>query len=206
MKIHELAKRIGVIKGRYESMLTNKEDYTRRIEQAKTRTEELGQAIDVLYNFNIWLNEQAKTRLESITNEALKLVFPDKSMIFHVVANQTKKGVTYELNIETDGVTTELLDAKGGGVLDIIQTCLRITYLLRLKNRQRQFILFDEPFKNLDSERVNTAIEWLNRISEVFGIQMLIITHIPSLIIPNDNNVVYEVRINNGKSEIHRCV
>lgn len=206
MKIHELAKRIGVIKGRYESMLTNKEDYTRRIEQAKTRTEELGNAIDVLYNFNIWLNEQAKTRLESITNEALKLVFPDKSMIFHVIANQTKKGVTYELNIETDGVTTELLDAKGGGVLDIIQTCLRITYLLRLKNRQRQFILFDEPFKNLDSERVNTAIEWLNRVSEVFGIQMLIITHIPSLIIPNDNNVVYEVRINNGKSEIHKCV
>lgn len=206
MKIHELAKRIGVIKGRYESMLTNKEDYTRRIEQAKTRTEELGKAIDVLYNFNIWLNEQAKTRLESITNEALKLVFPDKSMIFHVIANQTKKGVTYELNIETDGVTTELLDAKGGGVLDIIQTCLRITYLLRLKNRQRQFILFDEPFKNLDSERVNTAIEWLNRVSEVFGIQMLIITHIPSLIIPNDNNVVYEVRINNGKSEIHKCV
>lgn len=206
MKIHELAKRIGVIKGRYESMLTNKEDYTRRIEQAKTRTEELGKAIDVLYNFNIWLNEQAKTRLESITNEALKLVFPDKSMIFHVIANQTKKGVTYELNIETDGVTTELLDAKGGGVLDIIQTCLRITYLLRLKNRQRQFILFDEPFKNLDSERVNTAIEWLNRVSEVFGIQMLIITHIPSLIIPNDNNIVYEVRINNGKSEIHKCV
>lgn len=206
MKIHELAKRIGVIKGRYESMLTNKEDYTRRIEQAKTRTEELGNAIDVLYNFNIWLNEQAKTRLESITNEALKLVFPDKSMIFHVIANQTKKGVTYELNIETDGVTTELLDAKGGGVLDIIQTCLRITYLLRLKNRQRQFILFDEPFKNLDSERVNTAIEWLNRVSEVFGIQMLIITHIPSLIIPNENNIVYEVRINNGKSEIHKCV
>lgn len=206
MKIHELAKRIGVIKGRYESMLTNKEDYTRRMEQAKIRTEELGNAIDVLYNFNIWLNEQAKTRLESITNEALKLVFPDKSMIFHVIANQTKKGVTYELNIETDGVTTELLDAKGGGVLDIIQTCLRITYLLRLKNRHRQFILFDEPFKNLDSERVNTAIEWLNRVSEVFGIQMLIITHIPSLIIPNDNNVVYEVRINNGKSEIHKCV
>ena len=206
MNIHELAKRIGVIKGRYESMLTNKEDYTRRIEQAKTRTEELGTAIDVLYNFNIWLNEQAKTRLESITNEALKLVFPDKSMIFHVIANQTKKGVTYELNIETDGVTTELLDAKGGGVLDIIQTCLRITYLLRLKNRQRQFILFDEPFKNLDSERVNTAIEWLNRVSEVFGIQMLIITHIPSLIIPNENNIVYEVRINNGKSEIHKCV
>lgn len=206
MKIHELAKRIGVIKGRYESMLTNKEDYTRRIEQAKTRTEELGTAIDVLYNFNIWLNERAKTRLESITNEALKLVFPDKSMIFHVIANQTKKGVTYELNIETDGVTTELLDAKGGGVLDIIQTCLRITYLLRLKNRQRQFILFDEPFKNLDSERVNTAIEWLNRVSEVFGIQMLIITHIPSLIIPNENNIVYEVRINNGKSEIHKCV
>ena len=206
MSINELVKRIGVIKGRYDSMVTNREDYTERIEQAKTRTEELSKAIDVLYNFNIWLNEQAKTRLESITNEALKLIFPDKIMTFHVVANQTKKGVSYELNIETDGVTTDILDAKGGGVLDIIQTCLRITYLLKMKNRIRQFLLFDEPFKNLDSERVNSAIEWLNRISEIFGIQMLIITHIPSLIIPNDNNVVYEMSIKGGHSEIRRCV
>lgn len=206
MSINELVKRIGVIKGRYDSMVTNREDYTERIEQAKTRTEELSKAIDVLYNFNIWLNEQAKTRLESITNEALKLIFPDKIMTFHVVANQTKKGVSYELNIETDGVTTDILDAKGGGVLDIIQTCLRITYLLKMKNRIRQFLLFDEPFKNLDSERVNSAIEWLNRISDIFGIQMLIITHIPSLIIPNDNNVVYEMSIKGGHSEIRRCV
>lgn len=206
MSINELVKRIGVIKGRYDSMVTNREDYTERIEQSKTRTEELSKAIDVLYNFNIWLNEQAKTRLESITNEALKLIFPDKIMTFHVVANQTKKGVSYELNIETDGVTTDILDAKGGGVLDIIQTCLRITYLLKMKNRIRQFILFDEPFKNLDSERVNSAIEWLNRISDIFGIQMLIITHIPSLIIPNDNNVVYEMSIKGGYSEIRRCV
>jgi len=206
MSINELVKRIGVIKGRYDSMVTNRKDYTERIEQAKTRTEELSKAIDVLYNFNIWLNEQAKTRLESITNEALKLIFPDKIMTFHVVANQTKKGVSYELNIETDGVTTDILDAKGGGVLDIIQTCLRITYLLKMKNRIRQFLLFDEPFKNLDSERVNSAIEWLNRISDIFGIQMLIITHIPSLIIPNDNNVVYEMSIKGGHSEIRRCV
>lgn len=206
MSINELVKRIGVIKGRYDSMVTNREDYTERIEQAKTRTEELSKAIDVLYNFNIWLNEQAKTRLESITNEALKLIFPDKIMTFHVVANQTKKGVSYELNIETDGVTTDILDAKGGGVLDIIQTCLRITYLLKMKNRIRQFLLFDEPFKNLDSERVNSAIEWLNRISDIFGIQMLIITHIPSLIIPNDNNVVYEMSIKGGHSQLTRHI
>ena len=206
MNVSELAKRVGVVKGRYESMIDNKNQYAERIENSNRRINILTQSIDVLYNFNIWLNEQAKTRLESITNEALKLIFPDKEMYFHVIPNQTKKGVGYELTIETDGITTDILDAKGGGVLDIIQTCLRITYMLKMKNRLRQFILFDEPFKNLDSERVNTAIEWLNRISEIFDIQMLIITHIPSLIIPNDNNVVYEMFIRGGKSEIRRCV
>lgn len=39
MSINELVKRIGVIKGRYDSMVTNREDYTERIEQAKTRTD-----------------------------------------------------------------------------------------------------------------------------------------------------------------------
>lgn len=206
MKSSDLMKRIGIINGKYQSLVSNRNDYFGRIRKADEKISVLGESIEILYNFNVWLNEQTKTRLESITNEALRLIFPDKTMLFHVVANQTKKGVAYELNIETDGVTTELLDAKGGGVLDIIQTCLRITYLLRLKNRQRQFILFDEPFKNLDSERVNSAIEWLNRTSEAFGIQMLVITHIPSLIIPNESNLVYEVRLNGGQSEIRRCV
>lgn len=200
-----LKDRFNIIKGKLEVLKNSKEEYENRIVNSEQNILNLDLAIQILYNFNVWINEQTKVKLENITNEALRLIFPDKDMKFHVVPNQTKKGVSYELTIETDGIETDLLDAKGGGVLDVIQTCLRITYMLRLKSKVRPLIIFDEPFKNLDSERINSAVEWLTRISELFGIQMFIITHIPSMIIPNKNLVSYEMRLKGGISEIVKC-
>ena len=201
--IQDLEKRLNVIRGRVDSLKKNCDDYKLGMENCDNLVAEMENATNVLFNFNIWLNERTKTRLEGITNEALSLIFPDKTMKFHVTPNQTKKGVSYELSIETDGVVTDLLDAKGGGVLDVIQICLRLTYILRLKNVTRQFVLFDEPFKNLDSERVASAVEWLVRTADMFGIQLFIITHIPAMIIPDNNINIYEMRLKDGKSSIY---
>ncbi len=201
--IQDLEKRLNIIRGRVDSLKKNCDDYKLGMENCDKLVAEMENATNVLFNFNIWLNERTKTRLEGITNEALSLIFPDKTMKFHVTPNQTKKGVSYELSIETDGVVTDLLDAKGGGVLDVIQICLRLTYILRLKNVTRQFVLFDEPFKNLDSERVASAVEWLVRTADMFGIQLFIITHIPAMIIPDNNINIYEMRLKDGKSSIY---
>ena len=200
--IQELQKRLNVIRGRVDALKKNCEDYKLGMDNCDRLVVEMENATNVLFNFNIWLNERTKTRLEGITNEALSLIFPDKTMKFHVTPNQTKKGVSYELSIETDGVMTDLLDAKGGGVLDVIQICLRLTYILRLKNVTRQLVLFDEPFKNLDSERVGSAVEWLVRTADMFGIQLFIITHIPAMIIPGEHIRTYEMKLKNGVSKL----
>lgn len=203
--INKFEQRVNAIKYKVDMLISNKQDYESRISSLEIRNNTLDNVNQILYNFNIWLNEKTKSKLENITNEALKLIFPDKEMYFKVIPNQTKKGTSYELAIETDGITTDLLDAKGGGVLDVIQTCLRITYLLRFKGSIRQLIIFDEPFKNLDSERINSAVEWLVKISEMFDIQMFIITHIPSMIIPSSKMVSYEMRLKDNSSEIIKC-
>ena len=88
-------------------------------------------ALTQLFGFNEWINMLVRDKLESITNEALKNIFPDKEMSFRVVPNKTKRGIFYDLYIETNGVPTDLVDAKGGGVLDVIQMCLRITDLTK---------------------------------------------------------------------------
>ena len=111
--IQELQKRLNVIRGRVDALKKNCEDYKLGMDNCDRLVVEMENATNVLFNFNIWLNERTKTRLEGITNEALSLIFPDKTMKFHVTPNQTKKGVSYELSIETDGVMTDLLDAKG---------------------------------------------------------------------------------------------
>ena len=158
----------------------------------------------VLFSFNEWINDTLKTQLENITNMALKSIFPEKDLSFRVMANRNKQGVFYDLYIETNNTLTRLLDAKGGGVLDVIQMCLRLTYLIRMKGKLRQFLLLDEPFKNLDGERVNLAIDWLCKITKEFDIQLLIVTHIPSLIFTVEDSGNIEVRYADGKSEVYQ--
>lgn len=188
--------------GKYEGLTQRTKDLQKRIKSAIITCEQIETSVDALFGFGSWINTVVKDKLESITNAALKSIFPDKEMFFRVVPNKTKKGLFYDLYIETNGVPTELLDAKGGGVLDVVQMCLRITYVRRLKGKLRQTILLDEPFKNLDAERVNLASQWLDQISKRLKIQFLIITHIPSLILTVENSGRIEVRYADNKSEV----
>ena len=174
------------------------------IEQIKTNQSSLAlleESLSLLYQFNDWLNSMIKEKIETIANAALQNIFPDKQMSFMLESRPTKRGVYYDLYIKTNGVITELYEAKGGGVLDVINMCLRITYVNKLKGRIRQTIVLDEPFKNLDAERVTYASNWLKKVSETFNIQFIIITHIPSLILTVDDGA-FEIQYNNGCSKL----
>ncbi len=112
-----------------------------------------------LNDFVEFTRSQIKGKIEDIVNSALKCVFVDKKLNFKIIPAITKRGVNYELFIDTDGVVTPLSDAKGGGVLDIVTLSIRIAFVRMFSNVLRQTIILDEPFKNLDSERIAPACE-----------------------------------------------
>jgi hypothetical protein len=188
--------------GKYEGLTERTKELQTKIEDSIIRVSLIEDALNNLFGFNEWINGLTRAKLESITNAALKTIFPDKEMYFRVMPNRTKKGIFYDLFIETNGVMTELLDAKGGGVLDVIQMCLRITYLNKMQGKLRQTLILDEPLKNLDAERIGLAAYWLKNISQIFGIQFIIVTHIPALTMTLEQDGIIEVRYADGQSHI----
>lgn len=158
-------------------------------------------ALDFLYKFSEFTRNEVKTKLETLANLALSSVFTDKQMEFRVVPNRNKKGLFYELYISTDGKITPLDDCKGGGVLDIISLCLRISYLRIFKGTLRQVLILDEPFKNLDDIRRPAAIGWLSTTAKEMGLQLIIVTHFADLIEKADK-AIRVVQIN-GVSKVY---
>lgn len=158
-------------------------------------------ALDFLYKFSEFTRNEVKTKLETLANLALSSVFTDKQMEFRVVPNRNKKGLFYELYISTDGKITPLEDCKGGGVLDIISLCLRISYLRIFKGTLRQVLILDEPFKNLDDIRRPAAIEWLSTTAKEMGMQLIIVTHLTDLIEKADKAI--KVEQINGVSKVY---
>ena len=167
----------------------------------ETNLNKFSDALDFLYKFSEFTRNEVKTKLETLANLALSSVFTDKQMEFRVVPNRNKKGLFYELYIITDGNITPLEDCKGGGVLDIISLCLRISYLRIFKGSLRQVLILDEPFKNLDDIRRPAAIEWLSTTAKEMGLQLIIVTHLVDLIEKADKAI--KVEQINGVSKVY---
>ena len=157
-----------------------------------------------LISFSESIRKKLKDKLESLTNIALKSIFPAKSMKFIIKPNRTKIGLHYDLYLETDGTITPLYDSKGGGVLDVITLTIRISYLRMLKGSLRQTLILDEPFKNLDSVRLKLAIKWLKSVSEKMEIQFIIVTHIEELIETVDDS--FNFKLVSGKTVITKKI
>lgn len=185
---------------RYELL---KEQHSKNVDTINTlasKLESSQKCLAFLNGFVEYTRNQIKGKIEDIVNSALKCVFVDKKLNFRIIPAITKRGVNYDLYIETDGIVTPLTDSKGGGVLDIVTLSIRIAFVRMFSNILRQTIILDEPFKNLDSERITPACQWLQVISKEFGVQFIIVSHITELI--EGSNKVFQVTNINGDSEV----
>jgi DNA repair exonuclease SbcCD ATPase subunit len=154
----------------------------------------------LLMDFSENTRDVIKHKLESLVNSALKCIFTDKQIIFKIQINRTKKIIFYDMYIETDGTITPLFDAKGGGVLDIVTMALRISFVRMFSATLRQTVILDEPFKNLDNERLILAIEWLSQISKELEIQFIIVTHEESIV--ERSKKIFQFTLTNGVTHV----
>jgi len=167
---------------KYESIVERNKKIEENISSLKSEWDILEKSKQFLINFTEDMRDKIKVKLESLANSGLAAVFTDKKMEFMIVSNKTKQGLKYDLYVATDGTITPLTDAKGGGVLDVITLCLRISFVKLFSGQLRQTIILDEPFKNLDGVRLQNAVTWLAQVSKELDIQFIIITHISDLI------------------------
>lgn len=196
----EVQSKVNLALARVESLRERKKNNEVILSNIISQKELLDKTNEFLSAFAEWSREKIKIKLEYLANSSLAAVFPDKHMEFKLIAKRTKLGLQYDLYIETDGVITPLHDAKGGGVLDIISLALRISYLRMFESKLDQVLILDEPFKNLDVERIELASEWISKISKELNIQIIMVTHIPEL--TNKSDKVFKVHLENGISKV----
>lgn len=177
----------------YENLVQRRDKIEENLKVLVEEHSILDRSRKLLIDFTEDMRNKIKVKLESLANSGLAAVYTDKKMEFLIIANPTKNGLQYDLYISTNGMLTPLKDAKGGGVLDIITLSLRISFVKLFSGQLRQTIILDEPFKNMDIERVENAVTWLSEISKELEIQFIVVTHIPDLIGVADKSFRFEL-------------
>lgn len=173
---------IHILRAKYKLFERNKKDFDEKIIKLSEEIQLLSLGKQFLIDFSEFSRESIKERLEGLANTALKAIYTDTVLIFKLIGDKQKRGLVYVPYLESDGVLTPLEKASGGGVLDIVSLSLRISFLKFFEGSLRQTLILDEPFKNLDTERLVLAVEWLKMIAKQLNIQFIIVTHITTLI------------------------
>ena len=136
--------------------------------------------------------------VSNIVTKALTIVFLDEAKPFIAQFIRRRNTTECDLHFESNGNLLDPLDSCGFGEADVVSFALKLAYLAL--GTKRRCLIVDEPFSNLDGERLERASDMMKALSKELGVQMIIITHETALIASCDKR--FHVTMRNKRSTV----
>lgn len=154
------------------------------LNKAKTRLSELEalvqlkvRVIAIFSEFVDGLWTETKELIEQVVTRGIQVCFDD-SLEVKVRVEMRKNQITAEPYLLVDKEERDLLTGEGGGLSDAVSMLLRIAILLLKRPSHARIIILDEPMKHMSAGHVPLIVDFLQTLSDAFGIQLIIATHI----------------------------
>lgn len=103
---------------------------------------------------------------------------------------------------DSRGLETDVMEARGGGVVNVASFLLRVLLLLSARPPLARLLLLDESFNNVSDEYLPAVTALLRRICEEGSFQILLVTHRPALTDAAD--VAYQFSLVDGVTQVRR--
>lgn len=198
MNISELRKQVNsartsleIKKNKVETLGARKESLEKKIEELEI--DKLEQASLILQKLSEKQREVAKTRLEELGTQALQYSLGNNYRMVIELSESRKRPQAFLYVIDDDkGIKTSPLDDNGGGIIDIISIALRLVVLQAHEPTIDGPIILDEPFKMVSKEYIPMLSDFLKKISNDFGRQIIMVTHNEFLAESCESRIVIE--------------
>lgn len=156
----------------------------------RSEYEAILRAKEIVQTISLDCQQQFQKRIGFVVTRCLETVFGPESMKFTLLFEQ-KRGQTEVRGVLLDSQGHELdpIDSCGGGVLDVAAFGLRLACMMLSRPRPARVLLLDEPFKWLSASYRPAIVKLLHELSMEFGLQIVMISHIDTLVQAADNIV-----------------
>lgn len=173
--------------------------------QAETLTEEAGQLEQVVVLLQA-MQEVWKQRFEAavgqVVSRGLTAVFGEQLDLL-VELGQSGSQPTARFAVrDSRGLETDVIDARGGGLVNVAAFLLRVLLLLSARPPMARILILDETFVNVSAEYGPALVELLRRIVDEGGFQILLVSHRDDLTDAAD--VVYRFHTVEGKTAVRQ--
>lgn len=192
-------------KGKYEKIKEQLTESNKNIEKISLDLELLEKVNVLFQKTSEFARNQAKTQIESLVTNCLQFVFDD-NLEFQIEIKELNGRPSANFFVITQNkdsqVKLEPELSRGGGVVDVVSLALRIAFLEVHKPKIEGPLMLDEPAKHVSSDYIFNVSSFLKKVSELFGRQIIMITHNDFLAAIGDQS--YNVKINDGISYIEK--
>lgn len=153
-----------------------------QLDSTKASQALLEQVTEVLRALAELKREEMRLKVENLVTYGLRSVFKEH-LTFKIVSGERAKQSTMELKVvsivnEVE-VETDIVNAHGGGLVQVIALLLRIVILLFARPAPARVLILDESLAHLSREYLEPAAELLGSLSNKLGLQILMVTHSP---------------------------
>jgi len=143
--------------------------------------------------------QKLEYHINNLVSAALAAVFEEDPYEFKLEFVQKRGKTEADVWYVRNGNKTKPIDATGGGAVDVGDLAARIAFW-SLTKRTRPIFFLDEPFRNLDEDRQEKALEMLKMLSTELGLQIIMVSHIKKLIAGADKE--FNFKLKNGVTVI----
>ncbi len=142
----------------------------------------MGKTSAVLHELSTAVQERFLNAIEKLISEGLTAVF-EVPIAFRIKSTTRSNQVNLDFELENeDGTTTDLMDARGGGLVSLCGVLLRVVMVRLMADRVRQIMILDEPLGMLSAEYQPAAGELLRKLAHELDIQIIVVSHNPEML------------------------
>lgn len=192
-------------RGQYEELLRMREQALRRREEIAEAVALLEKVRLLLQEVSVFAREQARQQVEYMVTQALQYVF-GADLQFKMEIQERRDRPEAEFYVASDHggrqVVNRPQDARGGGVVDVISLALRVALLQTVRPPLPGPLMLDEPGKHVSEEYARNMALFLKSIADMFGRQIILVTHNQHLAEVGDRAFVVEMQ--NGESVVRQ--
>lgn len=173
-----------------------------RQSNALEETELLEHVVALLAALQDTWKERFQTAIGQIVSEGLAGVFGEKlEMVVELAQSGDRPTARFAVR-DSRGLETEIMDARGGGLVNVVSFLLRVLVLLSARPAMRRLLVLDETWNNVSAEYIPNLIALIQRIAEDGDVQMLIVTHRPEFMEAAD--VAYRFELVDGVTRVEK--
>ena len=178
--IRELSVELEVRKRKRAEMLQDLTRLSSEVENDKEKYVVLNNSSEIIKKAIADRRGAICDNLSSLGTNALQYALGANDLEMKIVERDYRDSICSDVKVvnSSTGLETPILGAKGGGVMDIVNTAMRIGILNFLRDPAIDGpIILDEPYKQLSKEYQPAIAELLRQIVENFDRQVILSTH-----------------------------